>query len=182
MQKNISDTELLKELKNNHAPALELLFNKYYRLVCDAVYRILEDPVVTEDIAQEVFYEVWKKRNSLNISSSFKAYLRRAGVNKALNVIRDNKFKYASDDALMTVSGSNVIVQEKLEAEELDKHITSLIDSLPKKRKVIFMLSRFEEMTYKEIAAHLDISVKTVENQMSQALKYLRIHLKEYLQ
>lgn len=181
MKTNQKDAELLSSLRLSDDSALDELFRRYYRLVCDAVYRILNNAVTTEDIAQEVFLELWKKRTQLDVNTSIKAYLRRAGINKALNYIRDNqKNKWSNEEEVMSLSSSQHI-QENLEAKELDIYITNLINSLPEKRRIVFMLSRYEEMTYKEISIKLGISIKTVEHQMSMALKYLRSNLEGYL-
>ncbi len=180
-QKNIhienTDEELLKLLETDRDKAIELLFRQYYSLVTYAVYRVLPDRSVAEDLAQEVFFDLWRKREKLNITTSLKAYLRRAAVNRTLNHIRDKKMNFEDEEKIPELRSKAATIFQKLEAEELQKKINEAVDSLPERCRAVFSLSRFEEMSYKEIAAKLDISVKTVENQISKALSIMRTAL-----
>ena len=178
----LSDQELITILQKGNDQAIDILFRRHYSFVCQAVYRILKDGNTAEDIAQEVFFGLWKKRETLNITISVKAYLKRAAVNKSLNFIRDQKIKFDDKEEQLPILSSNQsTTQQELEAEDLQKKIDEAIDSLPEKCRLVFTLSRFEEMSYKEIAEHLDISIKTVENQISKALKVLRTELGSFL-
>jgi len=174
---NYTDQELINSLQNGNEQAMNALFRRHYSFICRAVYRVLKDNVVAEDIAQEVFFGLWKKRETLKITTSVPAYLKRAAVNKSLNYIRDQKIKFDDEDQLPLLSNNQSTTQQQLEANDLQKQIDDAIDSLPEKCRLVFTLSRFEEMSYKEIASELDISIKTVENQISKALKYLRLAL-----
>ena len=175
------DNEILNLLTSDPDRAIDLLFRTYYAYICKSIYRIIPDQNITEDLAQDVFYEIWKKRNRFQIKTSLKAYLRRAGMNKALNYIRDKKIKWDDADALETMETNAPGSGEKLEAIELQKQIEKAINELPERCRIVFSLSRFEEMTYQQIADHLGISIKTVENQISKALKLLRVKLGSYL-
>lgn len=160
--------------------AAEKLFKKFYSDVCYAVYRIIPDVARSEDIAQDVFMEIWRKKDTIEIKTSVKAYLKRAGVNKALNYIRANKVKFEDDDSYEM---QNLSIRDHggdIEAQDLQSIIDEAIESLPPKCRIVFSLSRFEELSYKEIAAKLDISVKTVENQIGKALKILRLAVESY--
>ena len=143
------------------------------------MYRILSDENLSEDIAQEVFYELWKKRHRINIQTSLKAYLKRAAVNKSLNYIRDQKIKFEEVSKAPVLSTKSHNAQ--LEAKELQEQINLAVNALPERCRIIFSLSRFEEMSYQEIANTLQISTKTVENQISKALKILRQAIGPYL-
>ena len=160
--------------------AAEELFKKFYSDVCYAVYRIIPDVARSEDIAQDVFLEVWRKRETLEIKTSVKAYLKRAGVNKALNYIRANKVKFEDDDSYEMRNLSIRDHGDEVEVQDLQAIIDEAVESLPKKCRAVFSLSRFEELSYKEIAAKLEISVKTVENQIGKALKILRLAVENY--
>lgn len=177
-----TDQDIIKLLKDPKQAeyAAEYLFKKYYSDVCYAVYRVIPDATLSEDIAQEVFIQIWKKRESIEINSSVKAYLKKAGVNKALNHIRANKVRFEDDDSLDMKNLSIPDDGAKLEALDLQAIIDNAIDSLPEKCRIVFSLSRFEEMSYKEIAEKLDISIKTVENQIGKALKILRSAVESY--
>lgn len=177
-----TDHDLIKLLKDPKQAerGAELLFKKFYSHICYAVYRIIPDSAISEDIAQEVFMEVWRKRETIEIKSSVKAYLKRAGVNKALNHIRARKIRFDNDDELEMERISIADHSGDVELLDLQMIIDKAIDSLPERCRIVFSLSRFEELSYKEIAAKLDISVKTVENQIGKALKIMRSAVKGY--
>jgi len=176
-----TDQELIGLLHSNSDEAIEQLFRRYYTYICRSVYRIIPDGNLVEDLAQEVFYELWRKREKISIKTSIKAYLRRAIRNKALNHIRDQRIKFDdAEDVPETISNSTG-TPKHLEVKELKEKIDQAIDQLPERCRIVFSLSRFEEMTYAEIAKELDISPKTVENQISKALKLLRVDLEPYL-
>ncbi len=160
---------------------IELIFRKYYDTVCRAIFRILPEHTTTEDIAQEVFFELWKRRETLQINTSLSAYLRRAAVNKALNMLRDRRLVNDDDSDLSLLPALDLDGQKVLEAEELHQLVNDAVKALPEKCRVIFVLSRFEQMSYAEIAAKLQISPRTVENHISKALRLLRQVLGPYL-
>jgi RNA polymerase sigma-70 factor (ECF subfamily) len=174
LSKEHSDTELLTLLSTDGEAGMSLIFKQYYGFLCQVIARILPFGQVAEDIAQDVFYDVWKKRDSLLVHVSLRAYLRRAGVNRALNHIRDQKIKWDDEDKLEFQKSASHDVVQSLYGEELGALVERTIDGLPERCRLIFTLSRFEEMTYQEIADQLGISIKTVENQMTKALKILK--------
>ncbi len=181
MQQNITDQELLNLLRTDGDRAMEVLFKNYYSYICSVVYKILPDANLVEDLTQEVFYELWRKREVIHISTSLGAYLRRSAVNRTLNYIRDQKIKFDEEEKIDLGHSTPAKGQTNVEAEELQALINEAVDSLPERCRIVFALSRYEEMTYKEIAAELDISVKTVENQISKALRILRQKLDPYI-
>jgi len=150
--------------------------------LCETVFSILHDKHIAEDLVQEVFYELWRKRERLQINQSVRAYLRRAAVNKSLNYIRAQKVPVDDETYLpLNLSNKNANAQQKIQAYELKVLINEAIDLLPNRCRLIFTLSRHEEMSNKEIAAHLNLSIKTIENQMTKALKLLKEALSPYL-
>jgi len=171
----------LQLLRIDSERAIEQLFEQYYAYLCRSAFRLLPDGHLAEDLVQEVFYELWKRRESLRISISLKAYLRRATVNKTLNYIRDHRKVFFEAEDHQPLAGKLDDAQQRLEAAELQERIDRAIDQLPDRCRIVFVLSRFEEMTYAEIADQLNISVKTVENQISKALRSLRKALAPYL-
>lgn len=159
--------------------SVEQLFKLHYAFVCNVINRYVRDRYKTEDIAQEMFAELWQKRDHLMIHTSAPAYLRRMAISRTLNFLRDSK-KYNWEDlktSIETEAGypgqSNDIIL-KMEEEELKKCLDAAIQALPEKCRLVFLLNRQEEMSYAEVAKHLNISVKTVENQIGKALKLLR--------
>lgn len=179
--KHTKDKEILRLLSAEPRRGYTLLFHTYYAEVCGHVYRMLPDRAAAEDIAQEMFIELWSKRKSLTIKSSPGAYLRRMAVTRTLNYLRNHKKdRFADDTTLSNYESTLTTPLEAVEASDLEHVITHSIDTLPDRCRKVFVLSRFENMTYKEIAGTLDISVKTVENQMIKALKHLRESMANY--
>lgn len=182
MQQNFTNEEFYQFWQQDREKAIDWLFRKYYSYLCKVVFKIIPDTNLVEDLVQEVFYEVWKKKNQIQVNTSIKAYLRRAAVNRSLNYIRDQKIKFEQEDKVPFLESKEASIAQKIEAEDLKVLIDRFIDALPERCRIVFVLSRFEDMSYKEIAGELDISVKTVENQVSKALKHLRRALGPYVQ
>ena len=176
-----TDAELLDLFKADPEKGMEAIFREYYAYVSTIVFRILNDSGAAEDIAQEVFLTIWKKRASFKITSSLKAYLSRAARNKSLNYIRDNRVKTDGSAEMPQLPDYSSRPQKDMEGEDLRKRVTQLIDMLPERCRYVFVLSRFENLTYKEIAGQMGIAEKTVENQISKALKFLKEGLADYL-
>ena len=172
--------DVLARLKSNDRLALKELFQLYYGMVCKTIRRFIHDDALCEDLAQEVFLRFWEKRNQLEISSSLEGYLRRMAVNEALAYLRRRKY-FEEEITPSTPAETLPSGEEHLLHSELESNIRSAIDTLPPKCKTVFQLSRFEELTYQEIADHMGISIKTVENQMGKALKIIREKLSGYL-
>jgi len=160
----------------------EILFMQHYEPLCNFVFGILKDYDASEDVIQELFVKFWEKRNVLPDDLSIKAYMYRAARNMALNHLKHfdikkefNIFNKAS------ISDTEQCVDNPAETSELQEMIFQAVNELPTERKKIFLMSREDGLKYKEIAAELNISVKTVENQMGKALSTLRTELSEYL-
>lgn len=157
------------------------VFEAYYAMVCDQVFKVIGSKRDVEDIAQEIFFELYQKRNQLKIKSSLPAYLRAMARTRTLNYIRDQKMKWkANEEELLLQADDAMLGDEQLQMAELDIFITKTIGSLPERCRMIFGLSRFERMSNREIAEQLDISIKTVENQMTTALKRIKSAMSHY--
>jgi len=176
-----TDDTLSYQLKANNQSAFQEIFRQHYPSACKAIRRFIKESSIIEDLAQDVFVRFWEKRHQINITTSIGAYIHRMAVNEALTFLRKQKrFQQDSiEDFSFADKQSSSI--EVMEGEELKVKIKRAIDSLPSKCRTVFLLSRHEELSYKEIAAKLDISVKTVENQMGKALRVMREHLKDHL-
>lgn len=155
---------------------LEQLFRAHYVPLCRMAYRYTRDKDQSEDIVQGVFLKIWDKRKQIVVNVSWKAYLYKACASDCLKFIDKNKSRTSLDD-LAIHPLSNLSSDLGLRNEELANLIQRAILQLPPACREVFLLSREEEMSNKEIAAVLDISIKTVENQMTKALKSLRQHL-----
>jgi RNA polymerase sigma-70 factor (ECF subfamily) len=179
---DLSEKEVLQTILSGNESAFEMIFKAYYQPLCRYAYSFLEDKEEAEEVVQSAFITVWEKRKSLDIQTSLKSYLYRMVRNGCLNVIKHEKVKQqhvAHELAVTEVSYESV--SQKVYATELEIKITEAMKALPDQCRLVFQLSRFEELKYQEIADQLKISVKTVENHMGKALKIMREQLKEYL-
>lgn len=173
-----SDEDIINLIKENNSKGIELLFKKYYKSLCSISNRYIRDENHAEDIVQELVLDIWNKRDKLNINSSLGSYLRRSAVNRSLNHIRSKRVVIVEEDQGMNVTFDNRDVQLQLEKEEMERFINDAIDELPEKCRLVFVMSRFDGLSYKEISEKLEISTKTVENQIYKALKHLKARLK----
>ena len=179
---DLSEKEVLETIQSGNESAFEMIFKAYYQPLCRYAYSFLEDKEDAEEVVQSAFITVWEKRKSIDIQTSLKSYLYRMVRNGCLNVIKHEKVKQqhvAHELAVTEVSYD--AVSQKVYATELETKITESMKALPEQCRLVFQLSRFEELKYQEIADQLQISVKTVENHMGKALKIMREQLKEYL-
>ena len=177
----MSDDQLLQGLQNGDRKIFRLMFDRYYPYVLVSVTKICGDRNLAKDVGQEVFFEVWKKRETIQVKGSLKSYLRRAGVNRMLNQLKARRLQYEDPVDLPESPLQNDSAQQHLEAEDLRKVIQGAIDSLPERCRMVFTLKRIEGFSQKEIAAKMGISTKTVENQMVRALKVLRAAAAPYV-
>ena len=162
--------------------AFEVLFRAYFSQLCAFSKKFVNDPDEAKEIVHIVFVNLWQKRDEIDTSSPLKSYLFRAVHNRSLNYLRDNKKLVRFQQPLET-DQLDVYFESRdyLEENELEQKINTALEVLPEKCREIFMLSRFEGLKYREIADKLEISVKTVETQMTRAMKILREMLIDYL-
>jgi RNA polymerase sigma-70 factor (family 1) len=182
IQEMYTDEQLMIRTSNGDQKALELLFKKYYAQLVRFAKEILHSKDQAEDMVQEVFVKIWDKRESINIHTQIKSYLFVAVKNHCFNQLKVNERKYwmdetMEDDIRISTPDSSAVI----DAKQLDQKIKDAIEALPPKCGLIFKMSRFEEKSYKEIAEALELSVKTVENQMGKALSIMRSSLSGYL-
>lgn len=183
---SMSPSYIADFMRANPEGCLTELYSEYYEYLVNSVYKMVREQNMAEDLVQEVFFEIWKKRERLEFKTSVSGYLRRAVINRALNHIRNRKkMVVVSEDSARQVKCNEIISIQKLEIDDLQQLINNSIDELPEKCRIVFGMSRFDEMKYAEIAESLGISIKTVENHISKALKLLKNkvtpHLGDYI-
>jgi RNA polymerase sigma-70 factor, ECF subfamily len=159
----------------------EEVFKSHHRVLCSIANNIVKNPKAAEDIVQDVFLKLWQKKDELVIHSNLKGYLYRSTANAAIDYLRNNKNVIPLRKVVFSEKTDDVNAEAYMIKKELEDSIEKALRLLPPKCKAIFVLSRFEGMKYKEIAGHLNISVKTVENQMGIALEKMRSELKPFL-
>jgi len=167
------------KIKSDDVDAFEKTFREYYKPLVFFAIKIVNDQDVAEEIVQEFFYQYWKNREQMNIKISLKSYFFQSVRNNALKYLRHEsvKQKYASG-----IGGSSTpqSFSPEYAEKELQNIIDNVLENLPQRCSLIFRMNRFEGLTYKEIAANLSISVKTVEADMGKALKVFRNKLTKY--
>lgn len=161
--------------------AFEQVFKTYFKPLHSYAYTILKDDSTAEEMVQNVFFNIWNRRERLAIDGSIKAYLYRSVHNESLNFLKHQKVRASYQVHYRQETPETESSSGKIMAEELSAHIQKALNELPPQCRMIFQLSRFEQLKYKEIAGELGISVKTVENQMGKALRVLRTKLAEFL-
>lgn len=170
-----SEKTLLKSLQKGNKEALTALYNLYWEPLFLSAYNLLKKREVCEDIIQEVFINIWKNREKIQIKTSLKSYLyvsvryqvyshfRKNKDNLHIELFEnlDRRFQYATPET-------------KLMHNELLQLINEVVKTLPKKCRIVYKMSREKQLSHKEISERLNISTKTVENHITKALKTLK--------
>ncbi len=171
-------------IKLGDEQAYELLFRNYYVRLCGFANKFLNDPEEAKEIVQEAFMKIWEGRKDIDPNESLKSYLFKITQNLSLNRLRRKKVesRYIEIYKLVYIDNREFSSYESLLAQELGDNFTTALNSIPPKCKQVFELSRMEGLKYNDIAEKLNISVKTVEAQMSKALSILRFKLKDYIE
>lgn len=172
----ILEKELLDLIRQDDKEAFDRIYTLYWEKLFLYVAKIIKDEDDAHDIIQDVFVSLWTRRQDLKIERSLNAYLFSAIRFKTLDYIHHSKMKVSLNVVHEEYPERGSVI-EKYSAKELAIQINSRIQELPLKMKKIFLLSRNEEMSYKEISKMLSISDKTVKKQISNALKLLRFKL-----
>jgi len=159
------------------AAFIEQLFKVFYAPLGTVVYRVVPDRAVVEDILQDVFLRLWQGLADLPAIESYRAYLSRMALNAALRHQQRAQRLVAWDDAPPTTAPQAPDALAALHAAEATEAVAAALAQLPPRCRVVFELSRYEELSYQQIAEALEISPKTVENQMGKALRILRREL-----
>jgi len=168
-----NEAQLVKSLSKGNLLAFNTLFREYSGRLYRFAYGYLKSEAESEELVQEVFTKIWEKRAELKKELSFKSYL----FTIAFNIIRKHfrTRKYISEYFKSRIwDDLDTETSQKITYDSLYQYITELVNQLPERRKEIFIKSRFEGLNIKEIAEELKISHKTVENQLTDALKFIR--------
>lgn len=169
---DVNDEKLTELFANGDKQAFELVYDRYWKELYFLAVRILEDEAKAEDLVQEVFVDLYEARGKNEIRT-LGAYLYQAAKYKCFMQLRAGKISEKHLARMSKVIASNS-VEEAYNAHELEEIIDKGISALPEKCREVFYLSRFEELSNKAIATQLNISPKTVENQITKALKSLK--------
>lgn len=178
---NLNEANLLDAMRDGDQTAFDALFRAYYAPLCYYAASLNDgDRDEAEDLVQQAFIKLWEQRETLQINWSVKAYLYRTVHNASLNRLRAakvrNKYKQYNAEQLEM----NHYPAPEPEPE-LRERLQKALADLPTQCRQVFELSRFEDLKYREIAEHLNISIKTVETHMGKALRLLKTQLADYL-
>jgi len=169
---------LVSKLRNNEVKSFDILFEKYSAKLYRFSFSLLKNHEDSKEIVQETFFRVWDKRREIDSSKSFKSFLFTISYHLIIDQLRlklkDQEYRKFLKEYF---KAEEVKVDSVTDYETLNRQSASIIDELPAKRKQIFTLSREQGLSHKEIAAQLNITVKTVENQINLALKLIKSRL-----
>lgn len=175
-----SDEHLFLSMQKGNEKAFDALFLKYYGVLC-AYAKQFVGFEEREEIVQGVMVWLWENRERVNIETSPKNYLFRAVKNSCFTLINRNETKQRIVNKLYDQRQAAYEDPDFYVVEELSEKIEAALERLPPPYREAFELNRFQNMTYNEIACRLDVSPKTIDYRIQQALKILRVELKEYL-
>jgi RNA polymerase sigma-70 factor (ECF subfamily) len=175
------DDELMQEIKADNMFAFDVLYKRYCKRVYKFGYSILKSREDSENLMQDVFLNLWENRHKVEKNSSIKSYVFTITYNSSISIIRrkakESQFmEYLKSQQEITVEPVNI----ELEYTELTNKLDKILQALPQRQKEIYLLHRVKGFKYSEIAESLNISVNTVENHMSRALKSIREKLGNY--
>lgn len=171
---------LAERIQRGDKEAFEVLFHAHYSALCCYANRFIRDSDDSEEIVQDTFVRFWNRRAEIKVEYSLKSYLFQAVRNASFNFLKHAAIVREHEAAQMRVL-SEEDHHDEIITMELAERIARAVDQLPEERRKIFRMSRDEGLKYKEIADQLNISPKTVENQIGRALSFLRSELAEYL-
>lgn len=180
MEKYAPENDLItfQKVSKGDFKSLETLFNIYYKKLCQFTFLFVCEKTVAEELAADVFVKLWQKRAKIFIETSVKSYLYRAAKNTCLSYLKSKKQKEVPLEDNLDIQNNEDNPEVNLLYQEFAQHVETCISILPSQCGLIFRLHRFDEMKYSEIAEVLNISVKTVEHQMSKAIRLLNDSIK----
>ncbi|MEX0983369.1 MAG: RNA polymerase sigma-70 factor [Bacteroidales bacterium] len=182
MEQEFDDKTLLKRIQSGDEVAFEMLFNRYWESLFAAAMHRLQSKDLSEDVLQELFVDLWEKRDDLKIRTNIQGYLFTALKNRVLNKIKTESVREKYEQMVIEFYELNELATEhtftlKILREELEKET----EKLPDRCREVFELSRTHQLSHKEIGKKLNISTKTVENHIRLALKKLRPKLENII-
>lgn len=172
---------LVNRISQGDEQAYKTAFEMHYRHLVICAYQILKDENIAKDAVQEVFLELWKNKKRLTDEIILLPYLKRSVMNRALNVLKSRKHHMsAGEGPLISLTDKNIQPDTQAETSELRDVVFRAIDTMPDRCRAVFMACRMEGLSHAEIAEKLSISTKTIQNQMTKALKIMRNAIEVY--
>lgn len=180
----LNELLILTKIKEGDIKAFEEIFRRYYSPLCWYAAGITGGMEAAEEIVEELFYVIWKDREHLQIFQSIKSYLYRAVRNEALQYCQHNEVRERYREYVLAGNATEQVADphRQMEYEELHRIICHTLSKLPERRRRIFEMHRMEGKKYAEIASLFSLSAKTVEAEMTKALRTLRSEIDNYIQ
>jgi RNA polymerase sigma-70 factor (ECF subfamily) len=174
------DIDLVLKLQKGDVEAFDLVYQKYAGKLYGFALRYLKSTDETEELVQSVFLKVWENHHSLKSETSFKAYLFTIAYNEICNTFKRRSYlRKFVDSQLMEYSAASTDTEELIDYHFTKEQVASIVAKLPERQRTIFLKSREEGKSNKEIAIELGLSSGTVDNYISDSLKFIRNHLQE---
>jgi len=167
------EVKLFNKIKEGDKKAFEQLFSFYYDSLCNFAYLFVQDTQVAEEAVSDVFVNIWRKKERINIELNLKSYLYKSTKNAVISYTRKRKLNIVSIDEYKDASGIETPETLLIKTEKTE-HFNKILMTLPKKAGLVFRMHKVDGMKYREIAEVLGISEKTVENHMGNSLRHLR--------
>ena len=182
-KKDTQDRYWVIGVRNDSASAFEAMYRYYYEQLCQFAFRFVNNHAAAEDLVHNVFYNIWKNRTDWDPKGPLVSYMFRSVKNQALKYLAHRKVQNRDElkDLSILPDQHRMNPEEKYRGEEFEEAVRKAVEQLPERRKIIWLMHREDKLTYREIAEILDLSVKTVETQMSRSLKFLRSQLSDFL-
>jgi RNA polymerase sigma-70 factor (ECF subfamily) len=177
----VDDRELLARIRRGDEQAFDVLFRQFYGPLVGLAESLLGSRAIAEEVVQDVMLEVWRRRESMQLEETWRAYLFRAARNRSLNELRHQRVEQRGEPWARGAESVDASALRGLVNAELDAAVAQAVSGLAEPVRDVFTLSRTNGLKYAEIAQVLGISVKTVEARMGRALKELRERLAPWL-
>ena len=166
------------------AEAFDDIFINYYESLYGYAFSILNSGILAEESVSDVFYKLWSKKEKIEIDTSLAGYLYKSVYNTSMDKIRHNKVRKTFQQEVLHQSRNTGLAENavpSVHTKDLEEKLRIALLQLPEQCRTVFQLNRMEELSYRDIASRLGISIKTVEAHISKALRRLRVSLAEFL-
>ncbi|HAZ03245.1 MAG: hypothetical protein A2W90_08645 [Bacteroidetes bacterium GWF2_42_66] len=174
------DNELIENLRKGDVEAFDLVYKKYAQKLYAFSLKYLKSVEETEELVQSVFLKVWENQQNLKTETSFKSYLFTIAYNEICNLFRRRKYQQKFISRTTTENQKTFeVTEDQIDYKFVLQQVEMILARLPEKQKIIFIKSRIEGKSTKEIASEHGLSPGTVDNYISEALKFIRANLKD---
>jgi RNA polymerase sigma-70 factor, ECF subfamily len=177
---NLQEQAIWKNIQQKDIVTFERYYKEHYKSFFLMACKYLKDSSLAAEIVNDVFLKIWEDGDQMKIETSLKSYIYKAIINRSLNALHKNKREISLDDDIINIPDETYELRQ-IEENELRIKLYAAIDQLPEQCRKVFEMSRFEELKQQEIADKLGISIKTVKNHITIALKHLSVSILNYL-